>query len=167
MPSLIANAAKGAGGAIAQIIELRGRLTFVGPLCFSESTNVPFTRLNRREPDWHYNLELDPAWLDHLAVKHPNLIVRPGNVIDSATRLARPGVTTPQRFKRLSHLTLNAPSSDTHHRPGWPRIGYQNTPHVRSHAPQRTAKRPLLVQSRLTQGAGRPTEEVAARRSLL
>jgi hypothetical protein len=84
-------AVKGTGGAIAQIIELRGWLTFVGPRCYSEPRSVPIAKLNKREPDWHYNLELDPTWLDHLGVKDPNLIVRPGNVINSATRVARPG----------------------------------------------------------------------------
>ena len=82
---------KGTGGAIAQIIELRGWLTFVGPRCYREPRSVPIAKLNKREPDWHYNLELDPTWLDHLGVKDPNLIVRPGNVINSATRVARPG----------------------------------------------------------------------------
>jgi hypothetical protein len=82
---------KGAGGAIAQIVELRGWLTFVGPRCYREPRSLPTSKLNRREPDWHYNLELDPAWLDHLGLTNPNQIVRPGNVINSATRVAQPG----------------------------------------------------------------------------
>jgi hypothetical protein len=86
------HAAKGVNGASAQIVELRGWLTFVGDRCYSENpASVSAAKLNPREPDWHYNLELDPAWLDHLGVHDPNTIVRPGNVINSAARLAEPG----------------------------------------------------------------------------
>ena len=83
---------RGARGVVAQIVELRGWLTFVGDRCYSENPKlVPAAKLNRREPDWHYNLELDPAWLGHLGIGDPNQIIRPGNVINWATRLAEPG----------------------------------------------------------------------------
>jgi hypothetical protein len=79
-------------GSVAQVVELRGWLTFVGDRCYSENPAVvPAAKLNRREPDWHYNLELDPAWLTHLGVRNPNRIVRPGNVINWAARLPEPG----------------------------------------------------------------------------
>jgi hypothetical protein len=85
-------ATRGAGGAVAQVVELRGWLTFVGDRCSSENpTVVPQARLNRREPDWHYNLELDPAWLARLGVRDPNVIIRPGNVINWSARLPEPG----------------------------------------------------------------------------
>jgi hypothetical protein len=87
------HAQKGAGGAVAQIVELRGWLTFVGSACYRESPKTTGSNVNLREPDWHYNLELDPAWLDHLGIKDPNMIVRPGNVINAATRTALPGDT--------------------------------------------------------------------------
>src|SRR5205085_4551766 len=93
---------EGAAGAVAQVVELRGWLTFVGPACYSENTNVPAKKLNRREPDWHYNLELDPAWLDHLGVKDPNVILRPGNVINWATRVAQPGDVVGHETGRLA-----------------------------------------------------------------
>ena len=85
-------AVRGAHGAVAQVVELRGWLTFVGDRCYSEDPAVVApAKLNRREPDWHYNLELDPAWLAHLGVRDPNTIVRPGNVINWSTRLPQPG----------------------------------------------------------------------------
>ena len=111
---------KGTGGAIAQIIELRGWLTFVGPRCYREPRSIPIAKLNKREPDWHYNLELDPTWLDHLGVKDPNLIVRPGNVINSATRVARPGDIDgpkPDRSRRPPHLASRLARSSTSRSP--------------------------------------------------
>jgi hypothetical protein len=81
---------KGAHGFTAQIVELRGWLTFVADRCYSEPKALG-TPSNQREPDWHYNLELDPAWLDHLGIKDPNVIIRPGNVINWAARVPQPG----------------------------------------------------------------------------
>ena len=85
------HAQKGTDGSVAQIVELRRWLTFVGDQCYRENPKTTGKNVNLREPDWHYNLELDPAWLDHLGITDPNTIVRPGNVINAATRLAQPG----------------------------------------------------------------------------
>jgi hypothetical protein len=83
---------RGDNGSVAQIVELRGWLTFVGDRCYSENPNVvPVAKMNRLEPDWHYNLELDPAWLAHLGIRDPNTIIRPGNVINWSARLPEPG----------------------------------------------------------------------------
>jgi hypothetical protein len=83
---------RGAGGRLAEVVELRGWLRFVGARC-SGDVPEPSEKLNLREPDWHYNLELDLLWLDHLGVKNPNTLIRAGNVVSFPLRTSRPGDT--------------------------------------------------------------------------
>lgn len=90
------HAVKGARGRVAQVIELRGWLTFVGTHCYGASHTPGASPVNDREPDWPYNLQLDPTWLDHLGLRDPNRLIRAGNVVNFPLPASPPADGSPR-----------------------------------------------------------------------
>jgi hypothetical protein len=87
-----------------QTVELRGWLRNVEPIC------------NYADPDWHYDLEIDPAWTDFLGIDL-NQIIKVGNLI-TLSYINPSDTGSPQQIETtpLIHIELN----------GWRRSEHPN-----------------------------------------
>jgi hypothetical protein len=80
---------KTVNGAAVELIELRGWLRELNTGCYHD------------DPDWHYEFEPDPDWLDQLGLKLTD-IIRPGNILNIKTH----ATPDPQTWRNLLTVPL-------------------------------------------------------------